>query len=69
MISSFFYSQALNGSVQVKLNCHRCLPTTSLCTADDTTPVYVYVEKLSIHRTIAPPDSCLFSNCPDPSEK
>jgi len=60
----FLYSQALNGSVKVKLNCPGAYPDL-LCTADDTAPVYVYVEDIVYPSDVVPETLACYSNCPD----
>ncbi len=68
-----FYSQALNGNVQVKLNyadtctsdCQPMAPCTWSCPASDLTPVNTYTEDLVYPSDTVPASLVCFGNCPD----
>jgi hypothetical protein len=69
-----FYSQALNGNVQVKLNyadgctiveCPEMQPCVWSCPASDSTPVNTYTEDLVYPSDTVPASLVCFSNCPD----
>jgi hypothetical protein len=69
----FFYSQALNGNVQVKLNyeglctidCPEMQPCVWSCPASDLTPVNTYTEDLVYPSDTVPASLVCFGNCPD----
>jgi hypothetical protein len=69
-----FYSQALNGNVQVKLNyadgctiveCPPMQPCVWSCPASDSTPVNTYTEDIVYPSDTLPASLVCFSNCPD----
>jgi hypothetical protein len=71
----FFYSQALNGMVQVKLNSEGgCTivdpgpPPSFSCPASDSTPVNSYTEDVIYPSDTLPAELVCFSNCPDPAK-
>jgi hypothetical protein len=62
-----FYSQALNGNVQVKLNYENgcTYQGTFSCPATDSTPVNSYTEDLIYPSDTVPAELVCFGNCPD----
>ena len=70
----FFYSQALHGNAQVKLNYEGgCTPIegsppTFSCPASDLTPVNSYTEEVIYPSDTVPAELACFGNCPDPAK-
>ena len=60
----FFYSQALNGNVQVKPNCS-WVDDHFECTADDLTDVVFYSDELVYPGDVVPAQLACFNNCLD----